>query len=168
MLKSSQIEIINSIEEYAVNAKHKYINVQIATGKIVDDEFVSDGRGLINHRIANIEDCNEYQTDVLIVDVTGQVTLSHIPIDNKQILINDVLVDHAIGQTILCDGYIEGDEVTISYYYLQQGRNWFKEAGAFKQANHPEFVGLDDYHYNGARLWSILLEMGLVTGTMVE
>lgn len=169
MLKSEPTEITSSIEEFTVSARHKYISIQIATGSIVDGAFISDGRGVVNHRIANMPDRAVQQVDVeLIVDADGQVMLSRMPIDNNAVLINDAAVDHAGGQLVTCEGHAKGDVVTVSYYYTQPGGNWFDEAAAFVKEDHADYAGLNDYKYNAKRLWSILLEMGLVTGIMVK
>ncbi len=167
MLKNTGVELIHSIERYTPDAKNKFISVEIATGSIIDEVFVSDGRGLIKHRIANEPDQTLQKTDQLIIDAVGQVTLSRVPIDNNQIEVNGAAQDHVSGQLVDCNGFIEGDEVAVSYYYFHQGRQWFDENAAFVADDHAEYAGLNDYEYNSKRLWSILLEMDLVNGAIV-
>ena len=128
---------------------------------------LSDGRGLVKHCIANIPDRAIRQVDTLTVDAAGQVTLAITPIDNNPIDISGTTQDHAAGQIVNCIDNIEGDSVSVAYYYNEPGRDWFNEAAAFRQVDHPEYIGMNDYEYNSARLWSILLGMGLVTGEVV-
>lgn len=160
-------ELVYSIERYTVDAKNKFISVEIATGTIVDETFIADRRGLINHRIADMSDKTTQQTDILTVDAVGQVMLSRTPIDNNPIELNGVPQDHISGQLITCSEYAGGDEVTVAYYYNEQGRAWFSEATAFVAGDHPEYTGMNDYEYNSARLWAMLLEMGLVSGVII-
>ena len=167
MLKNTGVEVIHSIEHFTVDAKNKTISVEIATGIINDGAFVSDGRGLVKYRISNELDQNRQKTDILIVDAAGQVTLSLLPLNDNPLEINGILQEHISGQQVICNGHAEGDEITARYYYLQLGRNWFNETAEFRQVDHPEYIGMNDYEYNSKRLWSILLEMGLVSGVIV-
>lgn len=167
MLKNTNVEVVYSIERYTPDAKNKFIDVEIATGRIINEAFISDGRGLITHRIANIPERTVRQTDTLLVDAAGQVTLSRMPIDNNLIEIDTVTQDHTGGQSVACMGYSENDPVVVKYYYNIAGRDWFKEAANFRQVNHPECIGMNDHEYNSYRLWSILVEMGLVSGEMI-
>ena len=167
MLKNTNVEIIHSIERYIVDAKHKRIDVEIATGSVIDGLFKSDGRDLITYNITNIPDSQKEQIDTLIVNAQGHVLLSKMPIDNNDIIINGTSTVHVGGQEIACDSYVEGDTVTISYYYDQVGHNWFDEAAMFIRDEHSEYIGLTDYQYNSKRIWSILVEMGLIDGVIV-
>ena len=167
MLKNSNVEVVYSIERYTPDAKNLFVDVEIATGSIVDSTFVSDNRGLIKHRITNIPDKTIQHSESLIVDSNGQVTLSFIPVDNNDIEVNEVPLPHGIGQLVDISGHSENDEVNITYYHIVVGRNWFNDIVAFKQADHPEYIGMNDYEYNSTRLWSILVEMGLMVGEVV-
>ncbi len=46
-------------------------------------------------------------------------------------------------------------------------RDWFNEASLFVADSKSEYNGMTDYQYNKIRLWSILLEMGLVSGDII-
>lgn len=167
MLRNSNVEVVYSIERYTPDAKNLFVDVEIATGRILDGNFISDNRGLIKHRIANAPDKTIQHSDPLIVDSNGQVTLTFIPVDNNNIEVNGVTQAHSTGQLVDISGYSENDEVTLTYYHTVVGRNWFNEVVAFKQADHPEYIGMNDYEYNSARLWSILVDMGLMAGEVV-
>lgn len=58
MLKRT-VEVYYHIERYMTDAAIKAIDLEIATGSLVDGEFVSDGRSLIKLCIANIQDSPE-------------------------------------------------------------------------------------------------------------
>lgn len=47
------------------------------------------------------------------------------------------------------------------------GRAWFDEAASFISDENPGYAGLSDYEYNSKRLWSILLEMGKISGEVI-
>lgn len=49
-------EITSRIIRYSVDARAKEISVDIATGSLINGEFISDGRALIKHSITNIPD----------------------------------------------------------------------------------------------------------------
>jgi hypothetical protein len=117
MLKNTQ-EIISRIIRYSVDARAKEIIVEIATGSLSGEEFVSDERSLIKHSITNIPDQPEH-------DFGGE---------------------------------------TIPFV---SGRAWFDEAAAFISDNNEEYAGLNDYEYNSKRLWTLLLERGLVNGAVI-
>lgn len=167
MLKNSNVEIVYQIERYIPDIKTLSIKVEIATGSIIDGNFVSDCRGLIKHIISNIKDRNVQKSESLIVDSNGQVTLSEIPLPNNDIEVGGISQPHTTGQIVICSGYSENDIVEVAYYYTQLGRDWFNEATSFVADDHAEYAGLNDYAYNSKRLWSILLEMGLVNGAIV-
>ena len=167
MLKNSNVEVVYSIERYTPDAKHKSITIEIATGNILNDIFVSDERVLIKHRIVNTPDKSIQKTETLIVDINRQVTLSLMPLANNNLEVNEVNQPHTTGQVVDCVGYSENDNVSVSYYYTEIGRDWFTEATVFVSDDHPEYAGLTDYEYNSKRLWSILLEMGLITGEVI-
>lgn len=168
MLQNSNVEITYQIKRYTPDIDAKTIDVEIAVGDLIDGVFVSDGRGLIKHTIRNIKDKSVQKIDKdLVVDASGEVTLSLVPIDNNPIEINGVPQDYTIGQTVVCDGYIENNLVTISYYYMVVGRDWFNEAAMFVADSDATYDGLNDYQYNSKRLWSILVGMGLVSGNII-
>ncbi len=167
MLKNTNVEVVHSIERYAVDVENKFIDIEIATGAIVDGEFISDKRSLIKHSIKNIQNKQLQQVDTLTVNATGQVMLSLMPIDNNPIEIGGVAQDHIAGQLVVCAEYSEGDAVTVKYYHNKPGRNWFNEVVEYRQVDHPECIGMNDYEYNSYRVWSILTEMGLVTGDII-
>ena len=167
MLKNVNVEVVHSIERYAVDVKNKFIDIEIATGAIVEGKFISDKRSLIKHNIKNIPDKQLQQIDTLTVDANGQVTLSLMPIDSNPIELDGVAQDHITGQLVACAEYSEGDVVTVKYYHNKQGRNWFNEAAEYRQVDHPECIGMNDYEYNSHRVWSVLTEMGLVTGDII-
>jgi hypothetical protein len=167
MLKKSNVEIVYQIERYTPDIKTKTVNVEIATGTILDGIFVSDNRGLTFLSISNIPDKTIQKSESLIVDVNGQVTLSETPIDNNDIEVGGVAQEPITGQLVTCSGYVENDIVAVSYYHIVAGRNWFNEAANFVKEDNPEYAGLDDYQYNAKRLWSILIEMGLISGAIV-
>ena len=167
MLQNSNVEVTYQIKRYTPDIDAKTISLEIAVGSIIDGAFVSDGRGLIRHVIRNISNQDIEKTETLTVDIDGQVTLSLIPIDNNQIKIDDVPQDHTIGQLVSCAGKVENDTVTVAYYYTKLGRDWFNEAAMFVADSNPEYDGLNDYQYNSKRLWSILVEMGLVSGVVI-
>ena len=172
MLKNSNVEVAYSIERYIPDAVKKTINVELATGSLIDGGFVSDCRGLIEHTIKNIPDKTVQKVESLTVDASGQVTLSLFPIDNNPIEIKSagqegVAQDHLTGKIVDCANNVENDSVTVSYYYIQLGRDWFNEAASFVADDNPEYAGLNDYQYNSKRIWTILIEMGLVNGTVV-
>ena len=166
MLKNST-EITHKIIRYTPDTEAMTINVEIATGSIVDNKFVSDGRDLIKHRISNVLNKAIRKTESLTVDASGKITLSLMPIDGNPIEIDGTPQDHISGESVDCAGYSEGDIVAVAYYYTVTGRDWFNEVAAFRQVDHPEYIGMTDYEYNSARLWAILLEMGLVSGEIV-
>ena len=167
MLKNSNVEVVYSILRYTPDVGALSIKVEIATGSIVDGKFVSDGRELIKHSITNIADKSTQKIEPLTVNASGQVTLSLIPIDNNPIEVNGIAQAYPTGQIVECSGYSENDIVEISYYHTVAGRNWFDEAASFVKEDHPEYAGLTDYQYNAKRLWSILIEMGLVSGVTI-
>ena len=167
MLKNAGIDIVYKIVRYMPDTEKMRIDVEIATGSKVNDVFVSDGRGLVKHCIKNILDRATQQSDTLVVDAAGQVELSRMPIDNNPIDINGTVQDHTSGQSVICDGYSENDTITIKYYCNEPGRDWFNEAAAYRQVDHPECIGMNDYEYNSHRIWSILVEMGLMSGEIV-
>ena len=167
MLKNSNVEVAYQIERYTPDTKTNTINIEIAVGSLVNDNFVSDGRGLIYHTISNIPEKAVQKVESLIVNIDGQVTLSLMPLDNNNLEVNGISQTHTTGQVVDCVGYPENATVSVSYYYTESGRDWFNEAVVFVADDHPEYAGLNDYEYNSKRLWSILLEMGLVTGIIV-
>jgi len=160
-------EITHKIIRYTPDTEKNTINVEVATGAEIDGVFTSDGRDLIKHTIKNIPDRQLRQVDILTVDAFGQVTLPRMPVDNNPIEIDGAAQDHITGQVIACVNNSEGDSITTTYYYAVAGRDWFNEAAAFRQVDHPECTGMNDYEYNSRRIWSILLEMGLVSGDIV-
>ena len=166
MLKNNT-EIIHKIIRYTPDTEALCINVEIAAGSIVDNNFVSDGRGLIKHRIVNMPDRDMQQADTLTVDAAGQITLSRMPIDNNPIEIEGTAQNHTSGQVVTCAGYSEGDLVTVKYYYNEPGRNWFDEQALFVKEDHAKYAGMNDHDYNSNRIWYVLLEMGLMSGSIV-
>lgn len=167
MLKNSNVEVVYQIERYTPDIKTNTIKVEIAIGSLIDNNFVSDNRGLIYHTISNVPEKTIQKVESLTVNFLGQVILSEMPIDNNPIEVGGSTQDHTSGQTVICDEYSENDQVTIKYYYNEPGRDWFAEAAAFRQVDHPECIGMSDYEYNSHRLWSVLVEMGLISGTIV-
>ena len=167
MLKNTNVEIAHKIIRYIPDTEKCVIDIKIATGSIIEGAFISDGRGLVKHRIANIPDKAVRQVDTLTVDAAGQATLSVMPIDNNPIEVNGVSQDHTTGQLVTCEGAVEGNTVTVAYYYNVPGRDWFNEQAIFVKEDHAEYEGLNDYQYNSKRLWSVLVEMGLVTGDII-
>ena len=167
MLKNINVEVVYKIIRYTPDTEIMQISVEIAAGREVDGIFVPDGRSSIKHHIRNTPDKMIQQTDICIVDAAGQVELSRMPIDNNPIDIDGAVQDHASGRAVACSEYSENDSVTVKYYYNEPGRDWFNEAAAFRQVDHPEYIGMNDYEYNSARLWAILLEMGLVKGVSI-
>ena len=167
MLKKSNIEVVYQIERYTPDIKTKTIKIEIVTGSLVDGIFVSDGRGLLYHNISNIPDMTIQKIESLTVDVSGHVTLSTMPIDNNPIEVEGIIQDHTSGQTVICDGYSENDTITVKYYYNELGRDWFNEAAAFRQEDHSECIGMNDYEYNSYRIWSMLIDMGLMSGEII-
>lgn len=167
MLKNAGVDINYKVIRYTPDTEKKIIEVEIASGNNVNGVFVSDERGLIKHYIKNIPERAIQQIDTLIIDAAGQVTLSCMPLNNNQIEIDGVTQDHVAGPVVTCTGYSENDSVTVKYYYNEPGRNWFNEAAAFRQVDHPECIGMDDYEYNSHRIWSILVAMGLMSGEVV-
>ena len=163
MLTNSNV-LVYSIIRYTPDTETSSIKVEIATGSIADGKFVSDGRGLIKHSIPNITDKTIQKMESLTVNASGQVSLTLSPIDNNPIEVNGVAQEHDTGQLVSCTGYSENDVVELTYYYIETGRAWFDEAASFIKEDHPEYAGLNDYQYNSKRLWSILTEMGLVSG----
>lgn len=166
MLKNN-IEITHKIIRYTPDIEAMAINVEIATGNIVDGKFVTDRRELIKHRIVNEPERAVRKTESLTVDVNGKIEISLMSIDGNPIEIDGTTQDHVSGQSIDCAGYHEGDMVSVAYYYIVTGRDWFNEAAAYRQVDHPECIGMNDYEYNSHRIWSILMEMGLVSGDIV-
>ena len=167
MLKNSGVDIVYKIVRYTPDTAKMSIDVEIETGSNVDGAFVSDGRGLVKHRIENIPDRAVQQTDDRVVDAAGQITLSRMPIDNNPLEVESVVQDHVSGQVVTCSGYSENDPVTVKYYYNKPGHDWFKRAAEYRQVDHPECIGMNDYEYNSYRIWSILVEMGLMAGAIV-
>lgn len=167
MLKNAGVEIVYKIVRFTPDTEKMQIDVEIATGSKIGGAFISDGRGLVKHCIGNIPDRSVRQSDTLAVDAAGQVTLSRMPLDNNPIELDGVVQDHASGQTVACNGYLEDDSVIVKYYYMEPGRKWFDEVAAFRQVDHPECIGMNDYEYNSHRIWSVLVEMGLVSGEIV-
>ena len=166
MLKNNT-EITHKIIRYTPDTEAMAINVEIATGSIIDNKFVTDGRDLIERRIANEPERAVRKTESLTVDASGKITLSIMPMDGNPIEIDGAAQDHISGQSIDCANYSENDIVEVAYYHIITGRDWFNEVAAFRQVDHPEYIGMNDYEYNSARLWAILLEMGLVGGVIV-
>ena len=80
MLKNSNVEVAYQIERYTPDTKTNTINIEIAVGSLVNDNFVSDGRGLIYHTISNIPEKAVQKVESLIVNIDGQVTLSLMPL----------------------------------------------------------------------------------------
>ncbi len=166
MLKNN-IEVTHKIIRYTPDTEAMSINVEIAAGSIVDSKFVSDGRGLIKHRIANEAERAVRKTESLTVDAGGKIEFSLMPIDGNPIEIDGTAQDHASGQSVDCTGHAEGDVVAVAYYYTVAGRNWFDEQAAFVKEDHAKYAGMNDHDYNSNRIWDILLEMGLMTGEIV-
>ena len=167
MLQNSNVEVTYQIKRYTPDIDAKTISLEIAVGSIADGDFVSDSRGLIKHVIRNISNQDIEKTETLTVDINGQVTLSLIPIDDNQIKVNDTPQDHTTGQLVSCAGKVENDVVTVMYYYTKLGRAWFNEAVEFVADSDSTYDGLNDYEYNSKRLWSILVEMRLITGVVI-
>lgn len=155
------------ISKVTLDPDNEYIELSIKEGYIdSNSKFIWDNKSPEIIRIQNIPDTNINQIDSdLIVDVNKQVTLTKTPLENNQILIDDVSQDHVSGVLVDCSDNVENDVVTVSYYYSQAGKDWFNEAAIF--VRDPSFDGLTDYEYISKRLWTIVLEMGLVQGTLV-
>ena len=47
------------------------------------------------------------------------------------------------------------------------GRNWFDEQAAYIQSDHAEHLGKNDYNYLKDRLWSTVIDMGLIIGEII-
>lgn len=166
MLENTE-KIRYSIERFTPDVVAETINIEIVSGSMIEGKFVSDGRALIKRSIRNIQSQDRMQVDTLIVDAAGQVLLTRVPVDNNQIDINGQIIDHETGQTVNCDGYSEGDQVFIKYYYSKPGRNWFDEQALFVKEDHAKYKDMNDSDYNSNRIWDVLLEMGLVSGVVV-
>lgn len=156
------------ISKVIIDIENLYIELEIKEGYIDDNSlFVADGRSAVKVRIINIEDKSKYYTEDLTVDVNGQVTLTETPITNNQVTVDGVAQDHTSSKLVTCADKSENDIVTVSYYYTVTGRNWFYEAIAFISDEHAEYAGLSDYAYISKRLWTTLLNMGIVEGNIV-
>ena len=93
--------------------------------------------------------------------------LGLMPIDSNPIEIEGAAQDHTSGQVVTCNGYAENDSVVVKYYHTEPGHDWFNETAAFRQVDHPECIGMNDYEYNSYRIWSTLIAMGCVTGEII-
>lgn len=47
------------------------------------------------------------------------------------------------------------------------GRNWFDEQAVYVQSENPEHLGKSDYTYLKDRLWTTVVEMGLLSGEII-
>lgn len=166
MLKNN-IEIIYKIIKFTPDTEKRRIDVEIATGKDVDGNFVSDGRDYLKFAIVNMPDKSIYNLEALTVNAAGQVLLSFMPIDDNQIQIDGIAQDHDNGQFAICANNSENDNVEVGYYHTVSGRNWFDEQAVFVKEDNLKYAGMNDYEYNSNRIWDVLLEMGLMSGNIV-
>lgn len=156
----------SAIVDFRVSVKNKFIEVEIEEGTVVDSSFIPDGRPAKKYRIANIPDRHRQEIDIdLVVNASKQVTLSRNPIDNNPVTLEGIDQDHDSGSLVTCTDNAENDLVTVSYYYLEAGRDWFNEVAAF--VRDASFDGLNDYDYLSKRLWTILLDMKQVQGSLI-
>lgn len=167
MIKKTK-EVVSSIEDYKVSTKYSDILINVATGRLLNGKFKYDGRATVEYRIADLPQRDITTEEVLTVDTLGEVILSREPKENGELFVDEIGQAHTTGQSVLCSGYSDGDLVTIKYRYVAPACDYFTQAGGYVKEDHAINQGLDDRAYNSLRLWTILLEMGLVDGEVVS
>jgi len=164
MLKMAKVVEYEYIDGFDVRTIQQQIKIYLVTGNVDDSgNFVRVGNTSREVIISNIPEREDYKNETRIVSI-DTINLSEIPIGDVSIKKADgtTVIFTLNGQIVTCENVVEGENLTVTYYYHIAAQNWFDQATQLMGDSNKNL-----WQIIGEGLWTLLLAMGEVEGELV-